>query len=199
MTTLEHLRKIYPQMVETRRHIHQHPELSFLEFETSAYIQKQLHEMGIAFSVMATTGIVAHIGSGSRCVALRADIDALPLVEETRLPYSSLNHGVMHACGHDTHTTMLLTAAQILKTQESTLGGVVKLIFQPGEEKTPGGASLMIEEGALNNPKPEIIRDSPLMLHSHTRARTQLWPLRALYNISKRSLQRTAIPFYRAL
>ncbi len=144
-------------MVETRRHLHRNPELSFQEFETSAFIQKRLKELGIEFTVMATTGVVAHIGSGDRCVALRADIDALPIVEETGLEYASNNQGVMHACGHDTHTTMLLSAAQILKQQESALGGVVKLIFQPGEEKTPGGASLMIAEGALQNPKPEII------------------------------------------
>ncbi len=157
MTTLENLRSIFPQMVETRRYLHRNPELSFQEFETSAFIQKKLTELGIEFKVMATTGVVAHIGNGDRCVALRADIDALPIVEETGLEYASNNHGVMHACGHDTHTTMLLSAAQILKQQESTLGGVVKLIFQPGEEKTPGGASLMIAAGALQNPKPEII------------------------------------------
>ena len=157
MTTLENLRLIFPQMVETRRYLHRNPELSFQEFETSAFIQKKLTELGIEFKVMATTGVVAHIGNGDRCVALRADIDALPIVEETGLEYASNNHGVMHACGHDTHTTMLLSAAQILKQQESTLGGVVKLIFQPGEEKTPGGASLMIAAGALQNPKPEII------------------------------------------
>lgn len=155
MTTLENLRSIFPQMVETRRYLHRNPELSFQEFETSAFIQKKLTELGIEFKVMATTGVVAHIGNGDRCVALRADIDALPIVEETGLEYASNNHGVMHACGHDTHTTMLLSAAQILKQQESTLGGVVKLIFQPGEEKTPGGASLMIAAGALRilNPK----------------------------------------------
>ena len=157
MTTLENLRSIFPQMVETRRYLHRNPELSFQEFETSAFIQKKLTELGIEFKVMATTGVVAHIGNGDRCVALRADIDALPIVEETGLEYASNNHGVMHACGHDTHTTMLLSAAQILKQQESTQGGVVKLIFQPGEEKTPGGASLMIAAGALQNPKPEII------------------------------------------
>ncbi|MBK6760583.1 MAG: amidohydrolase [Ignavibacteria bacterium] len=157
MTTLEQVRALFPQMVETRRHIHRHPELSFHEFETSKFISQQLSDMGIEHSTIATTGIVAHIGSGSRCVALRADIDALPIVEETGLEYASQNPGVMHACGHDTHTTMLLTTARVLKANESSLNGVVKLLFQPGEEKTPGGASIMIEQGALQNPTPEII------------------------------------------
>ncbi|MBL0322686.1 MAG: amidohydrolase [Ignavibacteria bacterium] len=157
MTTLEQVRALFPQMVETRRHIHRHPELSFHEFETSKFISQQLSDLGIEHSTIATTGIVAHIGSGSRCVALRADIDALPIVEETGLEYASQNPGVMHACGHDTHTTMLLTAARVLKANESSLNGVVKLLFQPGEEKTPGGASIMIEQGALQNPTPEII------------------------------------------
>lgn len=157
MTTLEHVRTLYPQMVEMRRHIHQHPELSFQEFETSKFISQQLTDMGVENSIIAATGVVAHIGSGERCVALRADIDALPITEETGLAYASQNPGVMHACGHDTHTTMLLTAARILKANESNLNGVVKLLFQPGEEKTPGGASIMIEQGALQNPTPEII------------------------------------------
>lgn len=157
MTTSERIRAIYPEMVETRRHLHRNPELSFVEFETSAFIQQRLTDLGISHRVVATTGIVAHIGAGDRCVALRADIDALPIIEETGLPYASHNNGVMHACGHDTHTAMLLAAAHVLKDQESALGGVIKLLFQPGEEKTPGGASLMIEQGALLDPKPEII------------------------------------------
>lgn len=157
MTTIEQVRAMFPQMVETRRYIHQHPELSFQEFETSKFITQQLTDMGVEHRIIATTGVVAHIGSGQRCVALRADIDALPITEETGLSYASLNPGVMHACGHDTHTTMLLTAARILKSNEANLNGVVKLLFQPGEEKTPGGASIMIEQGALQNPTPEII------------------------------------------
>lgn len=157
MTTIEHATSIYDWMVETRRHIHRNPELSFQEHETCAFICRELTSMGIEHKVVATTGVVAHIGSGDRCVALRADIDALPILEETNLDYASINPGVMHACGHDTHTTMLLAAARILKQRESELKGVVKLVFQPGEEKTPGGASIMIAEGALNDPKPEII------------------------------------------
>lgn len=157
MTTVEHATSIYEWMVETRRHIHRNPELSFQEHETCAFICSELAAMGIEYKVVATTGVVAHIGTGNRCVALRADIDALPILEETDLDYASTNPGVMHACGHDTHTTMLLAAARILKQRESELQGVVKLVFQPGEEKTPGGASIMIAEGALSDPKPEII------------------------------------------
>lgn len=157
MTTVEHATSIFNWMVETRRHIHRNPELSFQEHETCAFICRELASMGIEHKLVATTGVVAHLGSGDRCVALRADIDALPILEETNLDYASTNPGVMHACGHDTHTTMLLAAARILKQRESELQGVVKLIFQPGEEKTPGGASIMIAEGALYDPTPEII------------------------------------------
>lgn len=147
----------FKKMVDVRRTIHKNPELSFQEFETSKYVQEFLQNAGIEFRVVAGTGVVAHVGSGTRCVALRADIDALPIEEETGLEYASRNAGVMHACGHDMHTTMLLSAARILKSRESELQGVVKLLFQPGEEKSPGGASLMIAEGALQNPTPSMI------------------------------------------
>jgi len=157
MTLLEQSRALFPAMIEMRRHIHRHPELSFQEFETCSYICEQLKALQIPYSVVATTGVVAHIGSGDKCVALRADIDALPIEEETGLEYASKHPGVMHACGHDTHTTMLLAAAQLLKARESELKGTVKLLFQPGEEKTPGGASMMIAEGALANPTPSVI------------------------------------------
>jgi len=157
MTISEYVESIFPWMIETRRHIHQHPELSFQEHETCAFICDQLKTMGIEHHVVASTGVVAHVGSGDRCVALRADIDALPIHEETGLEYASKRDGVMHACGHDTHTTMLLAAAKVLKHHEAELRGVVKLIFQPGEEKTPGGASIMIAEGTLTNPTPEMI------------------------------------------
>ncbi len=157
MTTIEQITAIFPWMVETRRHIHRHPELSFQEHQTCAFICSKLAEMGIEHRIIAHTGVVAHIGSGDRCIALRADIDALPIHEETGLEYASQVAGVMHACGHDTHTTMLLAAAKILKSRESELNGVVTLLFQPGEEKSPGGASIMIAEGALEDPAPEII------------------------------------------
>lgn len=144
-------------LINWRRTLHKNPELSFQEYETSAFIQQELAAMDIPFRVLAETGIVAHVGSGERCVALRADIDALPIHEEADVPFASQNPGVMHACGHDAHTAMLLGAAQILKKREASLGGVVKLIFQPGEEKVPGGASMMIREGVLENPTPEVI------------------------------------------
>lgn len=146
-----------PSLVEWRRTLHANPELSFQEYQTSAFIQQRLAEMGIPFRVLADTGVVAHIGSGDRCVALRADIDALPIHEETDLPFASKNPGIMHACGHDAHTAMLLGAARMLKDREHSLKGVVKLIFQPGEEKVPGGASIMIREGVLEDPVPEMI------------------------------------------
>ena len=149
--------ELFETMQSTRRHIHAHPELSFKEFETSKFIQSRLADLNIPHKVVATTGVVAHVGSGDNCVALRADIDALPITEETGLEFASTNDGVMHACGHDTHTTMLLTAAQMLKENEAKLPGTVKLLFQPGEEKTPGGASIMIAEGALESPKPSMI------------------------------------------
>ncbi len=152
----------HEQMRSMRRALHRNPELSFHEYETSKFIQARLAELNIPFQVMAETGVVAHIGAGDRCVALRADIDALPIHEESGVEYTSTKPGVMHACGHDAHTAMLLGAAQILKEREtaqgaSALGGVIKLIFQPGEEMSPGGASIMIREGVLQNPRPEAI------------------------------------------
>ena len=146
--------------VAIRHHLHAHPELSYQEFETSAYIQRQLTEYGIPFTVMATTGVVGIIegqNPQSRIIALRADIDALPIAEENQVPYKSRNEGIMHACGHDVHTTCLLGAARILNELRSEWEGTVKLIFQPGEERNPGGASIMIREGVLENPAPEAI------------------------------------------
>ena len=146
--------------VAIRHHLHAHPELSYQEFETSAYIQRQLTEYGIPFTVMATTGVVGIIegqNPQSRIIALRADIDALPITEENQVPYKSRNEGVMHACGHDVHATCLLGAARILHALRNEWEGTVKLIFQPGEERNPGGASIMIREGVLENPAPEAI------------------------------------------
>ncbi len=154
---LNRAKEIYAYIAEKRRHLHKYPELSFQEFKTSEFIQETLADLGIEYKVIASTGVVAHIGKGKKCVALRADIDALPIIEETGLDYCSTVPGVMHACGHDMHSSMLLGAAKMLKEKEKELGGVVKLIFQPGEEKIPGGASILIEEGALENPRPEAI------------------------------------------
>lgn len=145
------------RLVSIRRHLHQHPELSFQEYDTASYIRQELSNLGIPWKVCAETGTVATVGWGERCVALRADIDALPMTEETGLPYASNRSGVMHACGHDMHTTMLLEAARILKDKESELPGMVMLLFQPGEEKTPGGASLMIADGAFAEATPRFI------------------------------------------
>jgi amidohydrolase len=144
-------------LIEMRRHLHRHPELSFEEYETSAYIKARLDTLGIPWKAIAGTGVIASIGSGNRCIALRADIDALPMTEDTGLDFASLRSGVMHACGHDMHTSMLLGAAALLKGSEQSLSGTVKLLFQPGEEKTPGGATMMIAEGALEHPMPEMI------------------------------------------
>lgn len=148
------------ETVAHRHHIHQHPELSFQEFETQAYVQKQLKLMGIDSSPLANTGLVALIQGnkpGTRVVALRADMDALPIWETNDVPYKSQNPGVMHACGHDVHTASLLGTAYILNSIKDSFEGTVKLIFQPAEEKAPGGASIMIKEGVLENPKPASI------------------------------------------
>ncbi|HRF24994.1 MAG TPA: amidohydrolase, partial [Chitinophagaceae bacterium] len=145
-------KKYAPDFIKIRRHLHAHPELSYQEFETSKFVQQQLKELNIPFQVMATTGVVGLIkgkNPESRIIALRADMDALPILEENEVDYKSKNEGVMHACGHDVHTTCLLGAAKILKELKDSWEGTVKLIFQPGEEKNPGGASLMIKDGVL--------------------------------------------------
>jgi amidohydrolase len=149
-----------PALIDIRHHLHAHPELSYQEFETSKFIQQELKKLGIPFEIKATTGVVGTIGGHNpekRVIALRADIDALPINEENDVPYKSQNDGVMHACGHDVHTTCLLGAARILNELKSEWEGTVKLIFQPGEEKNPGGASLLIKEGVLENPTPSAI------------------------------------------
>jgi amidohydrolase len=148
------------QFIAVRHHLHANPELSYQEFETSAFVQEQLRAMGIEFTSMAGTGIVALIDGSSpesRVVALRADMDALPIQEENNIPYKSTRPGIMHACGHDVHTSCLLGAAKILHHLRDQWNGTVKLIFQPGEEKNPGGASLLIKEGVLENPSPTAI------------------------------------------
>ncbi len=143
--------------VDIRRRLHEYPELSFKEYETSTFIQEKLSEYGLAFkSGLVETGVVALIkgkNPESKCIALRADIDALPIQEMNNLSYASKNDGVMHACGHDFHTASLLGVARILNDLKDSWEGSMKLIFQPGEEKLPGGASLMIKEGVLENPK----------------------------------------------
>ena len=148
------------EFISVRHHLHANPELSYQEFETSKYVQQKLTDYNIPFEVKSTTGVVGLIegkNPQSRVVALRADMDALPIKEQNDVPYKSTREGIMHACGHDVHTTCLLGAAKILSQTSNEWEGTVKLIFQPGEEKNPGGASLLIKEGALENPKPECI------------------------------------------
>lgn len=144
----------FDEVVAIRRQLHQHPELSFCEKETAELIKKCLVSKNIEFqSDIAGTGVVATIKGASvrPTIALRADMDALPIHETTDLPYRSVNEGVMHACGHDAHTAMLLGTAFILNDLRDKFSGTIKLVFQPGEEKLPGGASLMIKEGVLDD------------------------------------------------
>lgn len=160
-------KKYFAEFVAVRHHLHANPELSYQEFETSKFVQGKLTELGIPFEVKATTGVVGLIkgkNPDSRIIALRADMDALPIKEENEVPYKSKNEGVMHACGHDVHTTCLLGAAKILTELKDEWEGTIKLVFQPGEEKNPGGASLMIKDGVLENPTPQAI----LALHVNT-------------------------------
>jgi len=152
--------QIHSDVVANRRHLHANPELSFHEYETSAYVAQKLDELGIEYKKMANTGLVALIKGAKQSdsvVALRADMDALPIVEANDVVYKSKNPGVMHACGHDVHTSSLLGTAKILTELKNEFGGTVKLIFQPAEEKLPGGANMMIKEGVLENPKPDAV------------------------------------------
>ncbi|HEX7015770.1 MAG TPA: M20 family metallopeptidase [Cyclobacteriaceae bacterium] len=152
--------QILPEAIRIRRHLHQHPELSFQEHATSAYIKAQLDAMGVSWRPIAGTGVLATIegeSPSSKAVALRADIDALPIQEMNAVDYASKNPGVMHACGHDFHTSSLLGTAMILQRCRRKFAGTVKLLFQPGEEVVPGGATLMIKEGALREPAPVAV------------------------------------------
>ncbi len=149
------------EIIVMRRQLHANPELSTKEAQTSAFISKQLKSWGIGHQTgIAGHGIVALVHGtkpGGRTIALRADMDALPIREANKVPYISKNTGVMHACGHDVHMASLLGAARIIKSLEDEFAGTVKLIFQPSEEKYPGGALPMIQAGVLENPRPEAI------------------------------------------
>jgi amidohydrolase len=149
------------QIVDVRRYIHANPELSYQEFNTAKYVAAQLRTFGIEPTEgIATTGLIAEIkgkNPGKKTVALRADMDALPIHEANNVPYKSKNTGVMHACGHDVHTSSLLGTAKILHEVKDQFEGTIRLIFQPGEEKNPGGASYMIRDGVLENPRPASI------------------------------------------
>jgi amidohydrolase len=179
---LEEIKKLAkeyaPQFVALRQHIHAHPELSYKEFGTSQLVQQKLTEFGIPFDIRSTTGVIGLIegkNPSKRIVALRADLDALPIKEENNIPYKSQNEGVMHACGHDVHTSVLLGASKILNELKNDFEGTIKLIFQPGEERNPGGASLLIKEGVLENPKPGAI----MALHVHPGLQTGKLSFRA--------------------
>lgn len=155
-------RDIYPEVLAMRRHIHSHPELSFEEKETSAFVASTLGKLGIECKTdIAGYGVVAEIqgekNGGDKVIALRADMDALPIQEANDIPYKSMNSGVMHACGHDVHTSSMLGTAMILQELKGHFSGRLKLLFQPAEERLPGGASLMIKEGVLEHPKVEGI------------------------------------------
>ena len=147
--------EIYKQAILFRRWLHRYPEVSTQEFQTQAFVIDVLKEYKIPYKTYGT-GIIATLGEGADCVALRADMDALRVQEDTGLPYCSETPGLMHACGHDMHTAMLLGAAIILKSKEAELGGTLKLVFQPSEEKRPGGARLLLPH-LLEPPVPKAI------------------------------------------
>jgi amidohydrolase len=156
----------YAQVVDIRRHLHAHPELSFEEHSTAVFIEQKLAEMGITGVVRkANTGVTFALQGRQpgKTIALRADIDALPIIEANDVPYKSKHEGVMHACGHDVHTSSLLGAVKILHGLRSEFDGTIRVIFQPGEEKSPGGASLLIKEGILENPRPAAILGQHVM------------------------------------
>lgn len=151
----------YEDVVAYRQYLHQHPELSFQETKTAEYIARHLKNAGLSVETgVAGTGLLVRLkgkNPESKTVALRADMDALPILEENEVPYKSQNPGVMHACGHDVHTACLMGACLILREICDEFEGTILFIFQPGEEKLPGGASLIIESGVLENPKPVSI------------------------------------------
>lgn len=166
-TIIQHIKNRSTQLFEKvkayREHIHMYPELSYQEFETMKFVAHKLSELDIDFvSGVGETGVVAilraaHHPEDMPCIALRADMDALPIVEETEKVYSSTRKGIMHACGHDVHTSILLGVAEILNEIREELPQPIKLIFQPGEEKNPGGASILVKEGVLQNPPVDAI------------------------------------------
>lgn len=149
------------EVIANRRHLHANPELSYKEYETAQFVKQKLEEIGVnRIEQKASTGWTALIEGKNptkKIVALRADMDALPIIEANDVPYKSKKEGVMHACGHDAHTASLLGAAKILHAVKDQFEGTIKLIFQPGEEVAPGGASFMIKDGALENPRPNGI------------------------------------------
>ena len=160
-TILSGSAELREEVVSIRRHFHKYPELSYKETQTSAFICSWLKSKGIPYrDGIAGTGIIGEIrglGKGNLVIAIRAEMDALPVTERNETEYASMHTGKMHACGHDAHMAILMGTALMLQKIINHFGGTVLLVFQPGEEKSPGGAKLMIESGALNKPKPDII------------------------------------------
>lgn len=160
-------KELYQETVDNRRYLHENPELSFKEHNTSSFIKNRLTALNIPFESKADTGILAWVhGTHSRSdkvMALRADIDALPIHEANNTAYRSKNEGIMHACGHDVHTASLITAANIINKLKDSFSGIVKFIFQPAEERIPGGAKQMIQEGVLENPVPQFMLGQHVM------------------------------------
>lgn len=165
----ERVLTVYEEMVAWRRHLHEHPELSFEEYETAAYIRSVLETFGLdeirVMEKTATIGILRGTAGPGPCIALRADIDALPVFEKTGYPFCSKKEGLMHACGHDGHVAMLLGACKILCERKAQLRGTVKFIFQNGEERFPGGALRLVEEGILEDPHVDLILGAHLVPH----------------------------------
>ncbi|SNT19535.1 amidohydrolase [Ekhidna lutea] len=156
----------FEEILEIRRHIHSNPELSFQEHNTASFIEEKLKSFGLKDAHrIAETGVTFCLEGKKpgKTIALRADIDALPITEANDVPYKSKNEGVMHACGHDVHTSNLLGVAKILSQLTDKFEGTIKFIFQPAEEKSPGGASILIKEGILENPTPETILGQHVM------------------------------------
>lgn len=151
--------KYFDEVVQIRRQLHQHPELSYKEYQTSEFIKAELEKTGLTYRTVFNTGITGELAGkpGGPVIALRADIDALPIQEKNEVSYQSLNNGIMHACGHDAHTASLLGTLRILNELKDQFHGSIKFIFQPAEEKLPGGARQMIDAGVLENPKPDLI------------------------------------------
>ena len=153
-------KEIKSEVIGIRQSIHSNPELSFQEENTAKLVENYLQSLGLETHRISGTGVWAMIQGGlgeGKTIALRADLDALPIQELSNKPYASKNNGIMHACGHDVHTSSLLGAAKILNNLRAEFKGAIKLVFQPGEEKLPGGASLLIKEGILDNPKVDLI------------------------------------------
>jgi amidohydrolase len=162
LDTIKALSESYSQQtIDVRRHLHANPELSYQEHQTASYVARQLRDCGIEpVEGVAETGLLAEVkgrNPGRKTIALRADMDALPIQEANDVSYKSRNPGIMHACGHDVHTSSLLSTAKILNQVKDQFEGTVRFLFQPGEEKNPGGASYMIRDGALENPRPSAI------------------------------------------